>query len=431
MKKMEQNQDAMVEKPYWTLPKKLLALFLWAVFLISGTILAVQAYRDYQNRSTWVVEADGIKIQPGKTKARELQKSGYVIVEEGSGWDQQVKTDRYTVVSVKQADENTPGMRVIFANPSRRTKKVKDCEIWAVSLTAYDLEGPGNQKLLIAGTPWEKLSLDQLKEAYGEPELWDERQIGGRTLKNYRWIDGYNGMNVSVFEDGELFNLSSWHAIPYVPMAVEADFDAAAETEVESMALETTAAETGAQLQTNSSQIVTETAPGSISMETAKSIAMNDAGVSGESVSYSSAKLDWDDGRQVYEVDFFSVGIEYEYEILASDGSILKKKQDSKWGKNSGAPAGALAGQPNAAAGQTGQSGAAQGVTGSLTMEQARQKVAERIPGVDPAGIYIKEDYDDGRLKYEGEAYYNQTKYEFELDAATGAFTDWEEETGH
>ena len=43
---------------------------------------------------------------------------------------------------------------------------------------------------------------------------------------------------------------------------------------------------------------------------------------------------------------------------------------------------------------------------------------------------YIKEDYDDGRLKYEGEAYYNQTKYEFELDAATGAFTDWEEETG-
>lgn len=182
-----------------------------------------------------------------------------------------------------------------------------------------------------------------------------------------------------------------------------------------------------AQVQPNQTPTVIETTPGSISMETAKSIAMKDAGISGESVSYSSVKLDWDDGRQVYDVDFFSVGIEYEYEILASDGTILKKKQDAEWGKNSGTPAGHVAGQPNAAAGQ---SGAAQGATGYLTMEQARQKVAERIPGVDPANVYIKEDYDDGRLKYEGEVYYNQTKYEFELDAATGAFTDWEEETG-
>ena len=189
---------------------------------------------------------------------------------------------------------------------------------------------------------------------------------------------------------------------------------------METSAVAETAMQSGsgtiAQVQPNQTPMVMETAPGSISMETAKSIAMKDAGISGESVSYSSAKLDWDDGRQVYDVDFFSVGIEYEYEILASDGTILKKKQDAEWGKNSGTPAGHVAGQT--------------GVSGTLTMEQARQKVAERIPGVDPAGIYIKEDYDDGRLKYEGEAYYNQTKYEFELDAATGAFTDWEEETG-
>ena len=200
---------------------------------------------------------------------------------------------------------------------------------------------------------------------------------------------------------------------------------------METSAVAETAMQSGsgtiAQVHPNQTQTVMETAPGSISMETAKSIAMKDAGISGESVSYSSAKLDWVDGRQVYDVDFFSVGIEYEYEILASDGTILKKKQDAEWGKNSGTPAGHVAGQPNAAAGQ---SGAAQGATGYLTMEQGRQKVAERIPGVDPANVYIKEDYDDGRLKYEGEVYYNQTKYEFELDAATGAFTDWEEEKG-
>lgn len=410
---MEQNQDNEVEKPYWTIPKKLLALFLWVAFLISGTMLAVQAYRDYQNRSIWVVEADGIKIRPGETKAQKLQKAGYVIVDEGSGWNQQVKTDSYTVVSVKKADEKTPGMRVIFANPSSRTKKVKDCEIWAVSLENHALEQSGIRELLIEGKPWKELSLEQLIAAYGEPELWDERQIGGRTLKNYRWIDGYNGMNVSVFEDEELLSLSSWHAIPYVPMAVEVDSDSAAETEAENRALKTTASQTGAQLQTNSSQSVIETAPGSISLETAKSIAMNDAGVSGEAATHSVAKLDWEDGRQVYEIDFFLNGVEYEYEILASDGSILKKKQDSKWGKNSGAPTGSIPGQETA---------------GPLTMEQARQKVAERIPGVDAANIYMKEDHDDGRLQYEGKVYDNQIQYEFELDAETGMFLEWKEE---
>ena len=189
---------------------------------------------------------------------------------------------------------------------------------------------------------------------------------------------------------------------------------AAAETAVAKTAMtetgmaETTAVNGGIQPQADPSLIVTETAPGSISMDTAKSIAMNDAGVSGEACSYSAAKLDWEDGRQVYDGDFFVNGIEYEYEILASDGSILKKKQDAEWGKNFGNPGGSAAGQ--------------------LTMDQARQKVAERIAGVDPVNVYIKEDYDDGRLKYEGEVYHNQRKYEFELDAATGAFTDWEEE---
>lgn len=228
-------------------------------------------------------------------------------------------------------------------------------------------------------------------------------------------------------ESGSVANLES-------SAVADGQTEAPAQETAVSAALEETAQQdsekTAARIQANHYQTVMETAPGSISMETAKSIAMKDAGISGESVSYSAAKLDWDDGRQVYDVDFFSVGIEYEYEILASDGTILKKKQDAEWGKNSGTPAGHVAGQPNAAAGQTGagQSGAAQGVTGSLTMEQARQKVAERIPGVNLDSIYMKEDRDDGRLIYEGEVYYNQKKYEFELDAVTGIFLEWKEE---
>lgn len=167
-----------------------------------------------------------------------------------------------------------------------------------------------------------------------------------------------------------------------------------------------------AQIEANQTKIVTQAARNSITMDEAKLIAMKDAGVSSETVSYSSAKQDWDDGREIYEVDFFSTGMEYEYEILAADGTILKKKQVTERSQVFGMQAG----KENPAA--------------ALTLEQARQKVAERIPGVDPGSIYIKEDYDDGRLEYEGEVFYNQVKYEFELDGTTGVFRDWEEETG-
>ncbi len=202
-------------------------------------------------------------------------------------------------------------------------------------------------------------------------------------------------------------------AVQAAPAPV-AETTAAETTQEETMAPEVTMTETGEQVQTNQSQIVMETAPGSISMEKAKSIAMDDAGVSGEASSYCAAKLDWEDGRQVYEIDFFLNGVEYEYEILTSDGSILKKKQDSKWGKNSG----------TAGTGAVSENMLAE----PLTLEQARQKVADRIPGVDPANIYIKEDLEHGHLEYEGEAYYNQIKYEFELDAETGKISEWKEE---
>ena len=180
-----------------------------------------------------------------------------------------------------------------------------------------------------------------------------------------------------------------------------------------------------APFQMNQTEAVTEKVSESIDMETAKEIALKDAGVSAEAISYSSAKLDWDDGRQVYEVDFFVNEIEYEYEILASSGSILKKKQDKEWKKGSGILVENTTGQSNVT---TGETTADQKNMTPVTMEQARQKVAERIPGVDPNSIYMKEDYDHGHLKYEGEVYYDQTKYEFELDAENGMFLDWEEE---
>ena len=55
----------------------------------------------------------------------------------------------------------------------------------------------------------------------------------------------------------------------------------------------------------------------------AKSIALGHAGVSASSVSFSKAKLDDDDGRGVYEIEFYVGNAEYDYEIDAYSGGII------------------------------------------------------------------------------------------------------------
>ena len=39
-------------------------------------------------------------------------------------------------------------------------------------------------------------------------------------------------------------------------------------------------------------------------------------------------ELDYEDGVQVYELEFFSGGYEYDYEISAADGSVVKFKKE-------------------------------------------------------------------------------------------------------
>ncbi len=57
----------------------------------------------------------------------------------------------------------------------------------------------------------------------------------------------------------------------------------------------------------------------------AKNIAYADAGVTAADVVYSEAILDRDQGVLVYDVEFFTADYEYDYEINAQTGAIVKK----------------------------------------------------------------------------------------------------------
>ncbi len=63
-----------------------------------------------------------------------------------------------------------------------------------------------------------------------------------------------------------------------------------------------------------------------ISAERAKEIALSDAGVSASNAVFKKVKLDWDDGRPEYEVEFYAGSMEYEYEIDARTGKIISRE---------------------------------------------------------------------------------------------------------
>ncbi len=67
---------------------------------------------------------------------------------------------------------------------------------------------------------------------------------------------------------------------------------------------------------------------GYIGDDHAREIALAQAGLTGADVQYMKTKLDRDDGRMIYEVEFYSGQTEYEYEIDAVSGEIIKSDMD-------------------------------------------------------------------------------------------------------
>lgn len=154
----------------------------------------------------------------------------------------------------------------------------------------------------------------------------------------------------------------------------------------------------------------------SITVEQAKEIALNHAGQTADAVYFEKAKQDYDDGLQVYEIEFIAGDTEYEYEIDAKTGDIVKNKReaaDTIQGGN---------------AGSSGNTGSAGNTAASITVEQAKE-IALNHAGQTADAVYFKkakQDYDDGVLVYEIEFSAGGTEYEYEIDAQTGAVRDYE-----
>lgn len=96
-------------------------------------------------------------------------------------------------------------------------------------------------------------------------------------------------------------------------------------TEVKQQPKQETKAEAKQQpKQETKTEVKQPAAPTTISVDKAKETATGHAGLKVADMTFSKAKLDNDDGRLEYEIEFFRDGVEYEYTIDAASGTILE-----------------------------------------------------------------------------------------------------------
>ena len=147
-----------------------------------------------------------------------------------------------------------------------------------------------------------------------------------------------------------------------------------------------------------------------IGLEAAKQAALNHAGVSASQATFLEAEYDYDDGRMVYEVEFHVNGTEYEYEIDAQTGDVVKHKTEQNGTNTGGSSAN----------------------TSSYIGESAAKAAALKHAGVSESSTkYCNAwlEYDDGRPEcYEVEFMANNTRYEYKIALTSATVLESEQE---
>lgn len=170
-----------------------------------------------------------------------------------------------------------------------------------------------------------------------------------------------------------------------------------------------------------------------IGLEKAKSIALDHAGLKENQVDITKAKSSTDDGRQVYEIEFFKDNIEYDYEILASTGDILEHSKDAERA-TSGSSSSSSSTSGNTGSSSSAGSGSSSGSSGSSSSSSGSSQsgyigvdkaktIALKDAGVSSSSATFtkaKLDRDDGYYLYDIEFYAGDMEYEYEINALTG-----------
>ena len=139
-----------------------------------------------------------------------------------------------------------------------------------------------------------------------------------------------------------------------------------------------------------------------ISADKAKKIALGDAKLAEKDVTFVKVELEFENNRLVYDVEFYSGNVEYDYDIDAVSGAIVSADRDIE---NYVIPA-----QPSTEA-----------QASEISVEKAKQ-IALSHAGVGSARFTkAKIEYENGVKVYEIEFKVGNMEYEYDINVVNGA----------
>lgn len=190
-----------------------------------------------------------------------------------------------------------------------------------------------------------------------------------------------------------------------------------------------------ARIETPDYTLQSDPASGSyITADKAREIALADAGVNAADALFLKSALDWEDyyedGRKVnkviYEVEFCAGTTEYDYELDALTGAVLKKEldlPDFDWARHDGYHIGHHGEEDH-----HDDDHHTAAPADLITADRAKEIAVDRLGSSVYAITECELDFDDGRWKYELELRLNGWEYDCDIDAATGEILKWEKD---
>lgn len=170
-----------------------------------------------------------------------------------------------------------------------------------------------------------------------------------------------------------------------------------------------TSTNTNTNTNTNANTNTNTAATNDIGEAAAKAKAYAHAGVSASQVSNVYVKRDYDHGYIKYEIDFWVGSTKYDYDVAASNGSIVG--WDVEYHNNT-------------------QQQPVQRPTQSNDIGQvAAQNAALSHAGLSASQVYglkVEMDYEHGRIEYEVEFYYNGWEYDYTIDGTSGRILEYD-----
>ena len=140
-----------------------------------------------------------------------------------------------------------------------------------------------------------------------------------------------------------------------------------------------------------------------IDLDTAKNKALADAGVSISDVTFTETKADYDDGKSLYDIEFYTSTHKYDYEIDALSGEIHSKNIEVLVDDNVNTDT-------------------------YIGLDKAKS-IAVNHAGLSVSNVTFTKanlDKDDGQTIYEIEFYKDGIEYDYEINALTGTIIEYD-----